>query len=218
MEINFVLTFLDPEAFIMYIIGNFPVFLYNLLIYSAIWQYKSDLKFSRLMLISSLIALSVSLAFLFIPQVEARNISEEEMYNLGIYFTFLSLITSIPALFIPALSLLIFGWANKGQYKIYLFLAGVFAFLYNIYSFIFNTYRRFLDYNSYPTIMILFGFLIILSYGIIITSYVFLLLHGVFNKQVQFRNTAITMIGAYVFVLFISPFIYNFIFTIFRGN
>jgi hypothetical protein len=171
------------------------------------------------MLIVTLIALSFTLASLFIPGIEARNISQDETQVLNSIFFIMSLISYFPTLFLPALSLLIFGWVNKQRYNLYLFLAGIFSLVYYVGSFIFSFYLIFTGPLYPPNFFIqLFNFwLRIIIYGISISAYIFLLLQGVLNKQPLFRNTAITMIGTFIFGIFFSSFIYQIIFTFFRG-
>lgn len=218
MNINLVFPFLDPETFFLQLFSSFPIILYNLLIYSTIWRYKEEFKLPRLLLISSLIALGVSLAFFFIPGVEARNISTEEMLILNLYFIWLSLLISLPTQFIPALSLLIFGYFNKDRYKFYLLLAGTLLLAYHLISFFTSTLMRLTYPSSYLENILLFLFLRYMIFGIILAAYTFLIIHGVLNKQPLFRNTAIIMSGTFIFIFFFSSYFVQLIVMYFRGN
>jgi hypothetical protein len=217
MEISLIFPFLDPEHFFLQLISIFPIILYNLLIYMTIWRYKEDLKLSRLLLISSLIALGVALATFFLPGISASHVSEEEVLILNLYSILIPILTLIPMQFFPALSLLIFGYFNIRQYKYYLLLAGTFLFAYYVFSFINFAFTILLSPSEYLENIILYTFLSYVFLVMILTAYAFLIVHGVLNKQPFFRSTGIVLVSTVVFLFFFSSFFYNLIFGFFRG-
>ena len=206
MDITLIFPFLDPGVFFFQLISILPIILYNLLIYLTIRRYKEVFKLSKLLLITSLIALGVALAFLFLPGFEASNISEEEVLILNPFSILISLLSLIPTTFIPALFLLIFGYFNRKQYKFYLLLAGAFLLTHFVFYFINFALSILLSPSIYLQNIVLYRFLSYVSLAIGLAAYVFLIVQGVLNKQAQFRNTGIIMIGTFIIVFFLYPF------------
>jgi hypothetical protein len=212
MDINLIFPFLNPGSFFLNLISIFPIILYNLLIYLTIRRYKEDFKLSRLLLITSLIALGVALATFFIPGFETSSISEEEVFILNLFTLLISLLGLILTAFVPALSLLIFGYLNSKRYKFYLLLAGTFLLAYFVFSFINFALTIILSPSVYLQNIFLYRFLSYVSLVIGLAAYAFLIVQGVLNRQSLFRNTGIIMIGVSVFVLLFSSFLFQLIF------
>ena len=126
----------------------------------------------------------------------------------------ISLLNFIPTAFIPALSLLIFGYFNSKRYKFYLLLAGIFLLAYYMFSII-NYALVILNPLAFFENIILYMFLRYFSFAISLAAYLLLIVQGILNKQSLFRNTGIIMSAVLVFVFFFYSFLSQLIFEFF---
>lgn len=220
MEIYIIFPFLDPRTFFLLLITNIQVITSDVFIFFAVWRYRKDLKYSRLLLVSSAIALGFFIAFFFIPTIGATNVSEEEDIMLANIFTLYFSLMFIPTAVLPSISLLIFGWANRRNVNFYLFISGINIVVYYLWRYIDYiewNYNRF-NYPLPPLTPLEFFYLRILPYiflAILIQAFILFIIHGISNKQSRFRNTGIIIVNVIILMLILNPYLIRLIYETF---
>jgi hypothetical protein len=167
------------------------------------------------MYVSTLILLGFSLASFFIPSISATNVSEEDQIIVGSIFTLYTIFRTLPVFLLEGIVITNFGWVNRKDYNYYFFIAGVLNSSYLIFTFLrsiaYNYFLfDFMDYNN-PITIFLTQVAPYLFFIIKMSFFVLILIHGITNKQLEFRNTGIVVIIVDIIVFVLNPYIFNFL-------
>ncbi|HUW91180.1 MAG TPA: hypothetical protein VMV43_11775 [Candidatus Nanopelagicaceae bacterium] len=205
MELFFVFFFSNPIFLINQLLRAITIIPYNILLLLAVKKNKQEFRKSKMMMISCLVALILSVAYFFIPGIVAINVSQEESIILTIIFSLYNAGYMVPYIITQGVLLLIFGIKNKEKYNSFIFIAGMLLTIDYTYLIISNFF--FLNYELYSTFRLLFSVLGYINFAVRISAYVFLLIQGIRYHQNLFTALGITMVSLHIALFFLSPII-----------
>ena len=205
MELFFVFFFSNPIFLINQLLRAITIIPYNILLLLAVKKNKQEFRKSKMMMISCLVALILSVAYFFIPGIVAINVSQEESIILTIIFSLYNAGYMVPYIITQGVLLLIFGIKNKKKYNSFIFIAGMLLTIDYTYLIISNFF--FLNYELYSTFRLLFSVLGYINFAVRISAYVFLLIQGIRYHQNLFTALGITMVSLHIALFFLSPII-----------
>lgn len=213
MEIFLSFMFLNPSALISYLLTTIPLITYNILLYLAVKFNQQEYHKSKMMMISCLIAIIISVAYIFIPGLGATNVSPEESEILSIFFGLYAVVYLTPYVITQGVILLIFGIKNKEKYRFFIPVAGLLLTIYYCNLLIINFFSS--NYEIYMMYNLLFTVLRYIFFAVQINAYIFLLIHGISSCQNIFKVLGIAMISLQTAVFFLFPMIISLVYQIF---
>ena len=205
MELFFVFFFSNPIFLINQLLRAITIIPYNILLLLAVKKNKQEFRKSKMMMISCLVALILSVAYFFIPGIVAINVSQEESIILTIIFSLYNAGYMVPYIITQGVLLLIFGIKNKEKYNYFIFVAGLLLtiqYSYTLFSYFFAS-----NIEVYTTFFLLFTVLGFSILAVYVTAYVFLLIQGIKYHQNLFIALGITMVSLRITSFFFIPFI-----------
>ncbi len=205
MEIFITFMFLNTVALISYLLSLLSIITNNSLLFLAVKKDRQEFRKAKMMMIACLVAIILSIAYIFVPGIGATNVSPEESEVLSVIFSLYNTGYMVPYIITQGVILLIFGIQNKEKYNYFIFIAGLLLTINYTYSFTYYFITS--NYEVYMAFILLFTVLSYFFFAVQITAYVLLLTHGIRYHQNLFIALGIAMVSLRIFLFFFSPFI-----------
>ncbi|MBY8980806.1 MAG: hypothetical protein KGD72_10470 [Candidatus Lokiarchaeota archaeon] len=205
MELFITFIFSNPMALISYLLNAIPIIIYNILLFLAVKKDRQEFRKAKMMTMTCLVAIILSVAYIFVPGIGATNVSQEESEILSIIFNLYNAGYIIPYIITQGVILLMFGIKNKEKYNYFIFVAGLLLTI--NYTYVLTTYPFISNYEVYMAFILLFTVLRFINFAVLVTAYVFLLIQGIKYRQNLFIALGITMGSFRIVFYFLFPFI-----------
>ena len=205
MELFITFIFSNPIALISYLLSAIPIIIYNILLFLAVKKDREEFSKAKMMMIACLVAIILSVAYIFVPGIGATNVSQEEHEILSVIFSLYNAGYMIPYIITQGVILLIFGIKNKEKFNYFLFVAGLLLTIH--YTYTLTTYPFISNFEVYMAFILLFTVLGFINFAVLVTAYIFLLIQGIKYRQNLFTAVGITMSLFRIFFYFFFPFI-----------
>lgn len=154
MELFITFIFSNPMALISYLLSAIPIIIYNSLLFLAVKKDREEFSKTKMMMIACLVAIILSVAYIFVPGIGATNVSQEEREILSIIFSLYNAVYVVPLIITQGVILLIFGLKNKEKYNYFIFVAGLLLTIHYTYTLTFYPFIS--NFEVYLAFILLF--------------------------------------------------------------